>query len=239
MSDAVRVMVVDDQGLVREGLMTLLEASGGIDPVAAASDGEEAVRLAAHYLPDVVLMDLRMPRMDGVEATRRIREARAETEVVVLTTHADEDSILDAMRAGARGYLTKDAGIAEISRAVHAAAAHHAFLDPEVQARLLEAATSGRSHPAGAAAGAGGAGTAAVGGGGAHERSELLPDDLTPREAEVLRLIAAGLSNAEIAANLVVSAATVKTHINHVFAKIGARDRAQAVHYAYTRGLVR
>ena len=235
MSDAVRVMVVDDQGLVREGLMTLLDAAGGIDPVAAASDGEEAVRLAAHYLPDVVLMDLRMPRMDGVEATRQIREARPETEVVVLTTHADEDSILDAMRAGARGYLTKDAGIAEISRAVHAAAAHHAFLDPEVQARLLEAATNGRSQPAGA----GGAGTGAVGEGGAHGRSEPLPDDLTPREAEVLRLIAAGLSNAEIAAELVVSAATVKTHINHVFAKIGARDRAQAVHYAYTRGLVR
>jgi DNA-binding NarL/FixJ family response regulator len=248
MSDAVRVMVVDDQGLVREGLMTLLEAAGGIDPVAAASDGEEAVRLAAHYLPDVVLMDLRMPRMDGVEATRRIREARPETEVVVLTTHADEDSILDAMRAGARGYLTKDAGIAEISRAVHAASAHHAFLDPEVQARLLDAATSGRSHTAGAGAGtaaggartaAGGAGTAAGGGGGAHERAAPLPDDLTPREAEVLRLIAGGLSNAEIAAQLVVSAATVKTHINHVFAKIGARDRAQAVHYAYTRGLVR
>ncbi len=144
MSDGVRVMVVDDQGLVREGLMTLLEAAGGIDPVAAAADGEEAVQLAARYLPDVVLMDLRMPRMDGVEATRRIREARPDTEVVVLTTHADEDSILDAMRAGARGYLTKDAGIAEISRAVQAAAAHHAFLDPEVQARLLEAATSGR-----------------------------------------------------------------------------------------------
>jgi DNA-binding NarL/FixJ family response regulator len=196
MSDVVRVMVVDDQGLVREGLMTLLEASPGIDPIAAASDGEEAVQLAARYLPDVVLMDLRMPRMDGVEATRRIREARPDTEVVVLTTHADEDSILDAMRAGARGYLTKDAGIAEISRAVHAAAAHHA---------------------------------------GAPRQP--LPDDLTPREAEVLRLIAAGRSNGEISAELFVSAATVKTHVNHVFAKIGARDRAQAVHYAYTHGL--
>lgn len=226
MSDAVRVMVVDDQGLVREGLMTLLEAAGGIDPVAAAADGEEAVRLAARYLPDVVLMDLRMPRLDGVEATRRIREARPDTEVVVLTTHADEDSILEAMRAGARGYLTKDAGIAEISRAVQAAAAHHAFLDPEVQARLLEAATSGRRP-----------GAAAGGPGGGHTPTEPLPDDLTPREAEVLRLIAAGLSNAEIAAELVVSTATVKTHVNHVFAKIGARDRAQSVHYAYTHGL--
>jgi DNA-binding NarL/FixJ family response regulator len=232
-------MVVDDQGLVREGLMTLLQAAGGIDPVAAAADGEEAVRLAARYLPDVVLMDLRMPRMDGVEATRRIREARPDTEVVVLTTHADEDSILDAMRAGARGYLTKDAGIAEISRAVQAAAAHHAFLDPEVQARLLEAATSGRGAAGAMGAGAfgarGGAGAAAGATGGAG--AEPLPDDLTPREAEVLRLIAAGLSNGEIAAQLVVSNATVKTHVNHVFAKIGARDRAQAVHYAYTHGL--
>ena len=234
MSDAVRVMIVDDQGLVREGLMTLLEAAAGIDPVAAASDGEEAVRLAARYLPDVVLMDLRMPRMDGVEATRRIREARPDTEVVVLTTHADEDSILDAMRAGARGYLTKDAGIAEISRAVQAAAAHHAFLDPAVQARLLDAATNGRGREG---TGAPGGGAPAVGGGGAQAGAQPLPDDLTPREAEVLRLIAAGRSNGEIAAELVVSAATVKTHVNHVFAKIGARDRAQAVHYAYTHGL--
>jgi DNA-binding NarL/FixJ family response regulator len=231
-SDIVRVMVVDDQGLVREGLMTLLDAAGGIDPVAAASDGEEAVQLAARYLPDVVLMDLRMPRMDGVEATRRIREARPETEVVVLTTHADEDSILDALRAGARGYLTKDAGIAEISRAVQAAAAHHGFLDPEVQARLLDAAMSGRGGAR--AAGAPGVAGAAS---GAPVPAQPLPDDLTPREAEVLRLIAAGRSNGEIAAELFVSAATVKTHVNHVFAKIGARDRAQAVHYAYTHGL--
>jgi DNA-binding NarL/FixJ family response regulator len=142
---------------------------------------------------------------------------------VVLTTHADEASILDAMRAGARGYLTKDAGIAEISRAIQAAAAHHAFLDPEVQARLLEAATAGAApRPAVAAPSA---------------PAARLPDDLTPREAEVLSLIAGGLSNGEIAQRLVVSEATVKTHVNHVFSKIGARDRAQAVHYAYTHGL--
>jgi DNA-binding NarL/FixJ family response regulator len=235
MSDVVRVMVVDDQGLVREGLMTLLDAAAGIDPVGAAADGEEAVRLAARYLPDVVLMDLRMPRMDGVEATRRIREARPDTEVVVLTTHADEASILDAMRAGARGYLTKDAGIAEISRAVQAAAAHHAFLDPEVQARLLEAATTGRGGAT--ASDTSGAPGTSGGAPGAPVPAQPLPDDLTPREAEVLRLIAAGRSNGEIAAELFVSAATVKTHVNHVFAKISARDRAQAVHYAYTHEL--
>jgi DNA-binding NarL/FixJ family response regulator len=212
----VRVLVADDQALVREGLMTLLEAAPGIKPVAAAADGEEAVALCARHRPDVVLMDLRMPKLDGVEATRQILAARPETEIVVLTTHADEASILDALRAGARGYLTKDAGIAEISRAVHAAADHHALLDPVVQSRLVAAASSG-PRPA--------------------PPPTSLPDELTPREAEVLALIARGLSNAEIAATLVVTEATVKTHINHLFAKIGARDRAQSVHYAYTHGL--
>ncbi len=215
MTEPVRVLVVDDQGLVREGLMTLLEAAEGIKPVAAAADGEEAVALAARHRPDVVLMDLRMPKLNGVEATRQILAARPETEVVVLTTHADEASILDALRAGARGYLTKDAGIAEISRAVHAAANHQGLLDPVVQSRLLEAAGAA-ARPA---------------------QPAQLPDELTPREGEVLALIARGLSNREIAETLVVSETTVKTHINHVFAKIGARDRAQAVHYAYTHGL--
>jgi DNA-binding NarL/FixJ family response regulator len=216
MNGPIRVLVADDQALVREGLMTLLESAPDINPVAAAADGEEAVALCARHRPDVVLMDLRMPKLDGVEATRRIRGAQPDTEIVVLTTHADEASILDALHAGARGYLTKDAGIAEISRAIHAAADHHALLDPLVQSRLLAAATAGvRPAPT----------------------LDNLPDELTPREAEVLSLIARGLSNAEIAATLVVSEATVKSHINHVFAKIGARDRAQAVHYAYTHGL--
>ena len=215
MNGPVRVMVVDDQALVREGLMTLLEAASDIKPIAAAVDGEQAVALSTRHRPDVVLMDLRMPKLDGVEATRRIRAAQPETEVVVLTTHADEASIIDALQAGARGYLTKDAGLAEISRAVHAAANHQALLDPVVQSRLLEAA-SVTARPA---------------------RPPALPDELTPREGEVLALIARGLSNREIADALVVSEATVKTHINHVFSKIGARDRAQAVHYAYTHGL--
>jgi DNA-binding NarL/FixJ family response regulator len=215
MSEPVRVLVVDDQALVREGLMTLLEVAPDIKPVASAADGEEAVALAARHRPDVVLMDLRMPKLDGVEATRQILAQRPETEIVVLTTHADEASILDALRAGARGYLTKDAGITEISRAVHAAANHQALLDPVVQSRLVAAASAG-ARPA---------------------PLSSLPDELTPREGEVLALIARGLSNREIADTLVVSETTVKTHINHVFAKIGARDRAQAVHYAYTHGL--
>ena len=187
MTGPVRVMVVDDQALVREGLMTLLEAAADINPVATAADGEEAVALCARHRPDVVL-----------------------------TTHADEASILDALQAGARGYLTKDAGIAEIARAVHAAADHQALLDPVVQSRLLAAASAG-ARPA--------------------VPPPSLPDQLTPREAEVLSLIARGLSNREIAATLVVSEATVKTHVNHVFAKIGARDRAQAVRYAYQQGI--
>jgi DNA-binding NarL/FixJ family response regulator len=217
MSDPIRVLVADDQALVREGLMTLLAATSGIEPVADAADGVEAVRLAARHRPDVILMDLRMPNIDGVQATREIRAAQPDTEIVVLTTHADEASILDALRAGARGYLTKDAGIQEIARAVHAAAAHQSLLDPVVSAKLLEAV--GTAVPAAAPA------------------PRPLPDELTPREAEVLSLIARGLSNREIAAHLVVSEATVKTHVNHVFAKIGARDRAQAVHYAYTHDL--
>ena len=217
MSDPIRVLVADDQALVREGLMTLLQGTPGIEPVADAADGAEAIALAARHRPDVILMDLRMPNVDGAQATREIRAAQPDTEIVVLTTHADEASILDALRAGARGYLTKDAGIQEIARAVHAAAAHQSLLDPVVQAKLLDAV--GAAAPAPAAA------------------PRQLPDDLTPREAEVLSLIARGLSNREIAAHLVVSEATVKTHVNHVFAKIGARDRAQAVHYAYTHDL--
>jgi DNA-binding NarL/FixJ family response regulator len=222
----IRVLVADDQALVREGLTTLLDATAELEPVAAAKDGEEAVALCAEYHPDVVLMDLRMPNMDGVEATRQIRELYPETEVVVLTTHADEASILDALSAGARGYLTKDAGIAEISRAIQAAAAHQTLLDPVVHQQLIASAM-----------GRGAAGSQGPEAGGQARPPATLPDDLTPREAEVLALIAQGRSNREIATELFVSEATVKTHINHVFSKIDARDRAQAVHYAYTHGL--
>jgi DNA-binding NarL/FixJ family response regulator len=233
----IRVLVADDQALVREGLTTLLQVAPDLEPVAAARDGEEAVALCVEHAPDVVLMDLRMPRMDGVEATRLIRERCPQTEVVVLTTHADEASILDALNAGARGYLTKDAGIAEIARAIQAAAAHQTLLDPVVQQQLLAAATARTTADTPAVQSEG----AAAGGVIPPTRLEIppaaLPDELTPREAEVLSLIARGLSNREIATELFVSEATVKTHINHLFSKIDARDRAQAVHYAYTHGL--
>jgi DNA-binding NarL/FixJ family response regulator len=212
-----RVLVADDQRVVREGLATLLGLLDSIDVVGTASDGEEAVALTRQLEPDVVLMDLRMPRCDGVEATRRLRESDSPAKVVVLTTYADDRSVLDALRAGARGFLTKDAGAEEIERAIAAVVSGEAAIDPAVQHHVVEAvAASGAVAPAPA-----------------------LPDGLTPREAEVLALIADGLTNAEIAGRLVVSEATVKSHVNHLFTKTGVRDRAQAVAYAYRNGLAR
>lgn len=244
MSAPLRVVVADDQAIVREGLATLLGVLDEVEVVGVAADGEQAVALALELTPDVVLMDLRMPRCDGVEATARIREARPAVEIVVLTTYADDASVIGALRAGARGYLTKDAGTAEILRAIEAAAAGQALLDPGVQARLLDAASAGasRTREDGEAGGRPSAPGATVAGSGPRPAESAattpLPDELTPREAEVLRLIARGLANREIAATLVVSEATVKTHVNHLFAKTGARDRAQAVRYAYEHGLV-
>jgi DNA-binding NarL/FixJ family response regulator len=215
-NEAVTVVVADDQSAVREGLVLLLGTLPGIAVIGEAEDGEAAVEAVAEKNPRVVLMDLNMPRCDGVEATRRIRASHPQTQVVVLTTYSDDDSIIGALQAGALGYLTKDATRAEIGRAVLAAAAGQAVLDPAVQQRLLSAAARApAAAPAGPAA---------------------ADDDLTPREAEVLRLIAAGKSNREIARALFVSEATVKTHVNRIFAKTGSRDRGQAVHYAYTRG---
>jgi len=212
----VRVIVVDDQTVVREGLVTSLETMQGVVVVGSASDGEEAVDMVASLSPEVVLMDLRMPRVDGVEATRRIRADHPETQVVVLTTYADDESIVGALRAGAIGYLTKSAGRDHIRRALEAAASGQAVLDPAVQTRLVEVATVP------------GTGTG----------SGPPPDGLTEREAEVLRLIAAGRSNVEIATELFVGEATVKTHVNRIFAKTGSRDRPQAIAYAHRRGLI-
>ncbi|GHH88139.1 DNA-binding response regulator [Streptomyces sulfonofaciens] len=210
-----RVIVADDQTVVREGIVMLLGLLPGIEVVGAAGDGDEAVRLVEELAPDVVLMDLRMPRCDGVEATRRIRAEYPDTEVVVLTTYVDDESLFPALKAGARGYLTKDAGGDEIVRAVHSVLSGDAGLAPAIQRRLLEKLSQPEpSVPA-----------------------PEPPDGLTARETEVLVLIAEGLTNQEIARRLHVSTATVKTHINNLFAKTGLKDRAGAVRYAYAHGL--
>ncbi len=214
----IRVLIADDQRVVRDGLAMLVGLIDGVQVTGSASDGEEAVQLAMAHRPDVILMDLRMPGIDGITATARLRERLPSTRVLVLTTYADDDTILPALRAGARGYLTKDASAEQIEAAIRSVHAGQTHLDPLVQERLVAAVTA--QPPETPAPGA-----------------RPLPAGLTTREAEVLRLLAAGLSNAEISQRLFVSNATVKTHINRIFAKTGARDRAQAVRYAYQAGL--
>jgi DNA-binding NarL/FixJ family response regulator len=216
----VRVLVADDQRVVREGLVTILGLLPEIEVVGAAADGEEAVALAVELSPEVVLMDLRMPGCDGVEATRLIHDRAPAVDVLVLTTYADDRSLLAALRAGARGYLTKDAGADQVQEAIRAVARGEAAIDPAVQHHLIDAVATGSAKKI------------------APEAPPALPDGLTPREAEVLGLVAEGLSNHEIATRLVVSEATVKSHINHLFTKTGVRDRAQAVTYAFRHDLV-
>ena len=217
----IRVLVADDQAIVRDGLVTLLGLLDDLEIVGEAADGEQAVRLALDTRPDVVLMDLRMPLVDGAAATARILEQLPETAVVVLTTFADDASIAGALRAGARGYLTKDAGRAELAAAVRAAASGHATFAREVGERLVRGfAGPGPSMDAAAPA--------------AALLRERFPA-LTAREAEVLALIAEGRSNAEIAASLYLGVSTVKSHINALFAKLDVRDRAQAIALAWGR----
>ncbi|MBS2540067.1 response regulator transcription factor [Catenulispora sp. NF23] len=237
----IRVLIADDQAAVREGLALLLETMSEVSVVGQAGDGLEAAALAAELAPDVVLMDLNMPRADGIEATASILAANPAIRIVVLTTYEDDKSIVGALRAGALGYLTKAATRADIERAVKAAAAGQAILDPAVQRQLLAAATGngtgGASGAGGSGNGAGGNGTSAASGAATTSAAGPEPaDDLSPREADVLRLIAAGHSNREIAKKLFVGEATVKSHINRIFTKTGCRDRAQAVQYAFTHG---
>jgi DNA-binding NarL/FixJ family response regulator len=217
--EVITVVLADDQRVVREGLSMVLGLMAGVEVLGSASDGEEVLELVGRLRPDVVLMDLRMPRIDGVEATRLIGERHADTRVVVLTTYADDHTVIQALRAGACGFLTKDASSEQIREALGAAASGRSAIDPSVQHHLVDAIarTPARAWKA--------------------PDEDGLPDELTPREAEVLALIAEGLSNAEIAARLVVSETTVKSHINHLYLKTGARDRAQAVVYAYRNGL--
>jgi DNA-binding NarL/FixJ family response regulator len=211
-----RVVVADDQRAIREALAMVLDNQADMHVVGLASDGTEAVELAAQHDAQVVLMDLRMPGVDGVAATRRLTAEYPDVKVVVLTTFADDTTITDALAAGAIGYLTKDAGHHEIVLAVRSAAAGQTVLDPAVHASLLRSALQAAPD--------------------APTSSEL-PDNLTPREADILRAIAAGLTNTDIAHDLYISEATVKSHINHLFRKINARNRAQAVRYAYNHGI--
>jgi DNA-binding NarL/FixJ family response regulator len=218
-AETITVVLADDQRVVREGLSMVLGLMADVEILGSASHGEEAVELVERLAPQVVLMDLRMPRMDGVEATRRIRESHAETKVVALTTYADDHTVIQALRAGACGFLTKDATSQQIRDALRAAVRGEAAIDPAVQHHLVNSIA--RTAPLQ----------------WAPPDQSRLPDGLTPREASVLTLIAEGLSNAEIAERLVVSEATVKSHVNHLYTKTGARDRAQAVAYAYRHGL--
>lgn len=210
----IRVLIADDQPLARAGFKAVLEATGGVQVVAEAQDGDQAVELARRHDPDVVLMDIRMPGTDGIEATRRMPNQK----VLILTTFGLDDYIIEALRAGASGFLLKDAPVEELVRAVRTVAAGDAQLSPAVTKRLLEQV--GRRLPA------------------AVPRNSGALADLTERELEVLRLLAAGMSNAEIAATLVVSEPTVKSHVSNVLQKLGLRDRVQAVIYAYENGLV-
>jgi len=211
-SEIIRVIVVDDQAIVREGLVTVLSLLPDIDVLGEAADGAAACELVERLRPDVVLMDLRMPVLDGLAATKRIVSEHPEVAILILTTFADEASVIDALRAGARGYLTKDADRAEVAAAVRAVAQGHTTLAAEIGGRLFAAP---REAP--------------VVGGLATRFG------LTPREEEVLELIGTGLSNTEIAARLFVGVATVKTHINAIFAKLGVRDRAQAIALVHSR----
>jgi DNA-binding NarL/FixJ family response regulator len=207
----IRVLLVDDHAVVREGLRTFLTLQDGIEVVGEAGDGEAGVRATEHHQPDVVLMDLVMPRMDGVGAMRELRRRVPSARVIVLTSFLDDERLLPAIQAGAAGYLLKDAAPQEIARAIRTAHAGETLLDPAVAARLVEAI----AQPAGQAA----------------------PERLTAREREVLALIARGYANKRIALELGVAEKTVKTHVGHVLAKLGVTDRTQAAVYAVRAGL--
>ena len=214
-----RIVIADDQAIVREGLVQLLGGLSGIEVAGAAADGEQALALVAQHHPDAILLDLHMPVLDGIGATRRLVAEHPEVAIVVLTTYVDDESVREALRAGARSYLTKDADRTEIATALRAAAGGLTVFDPRVHATLL-AATSAPAVPV-------------------ADGSPLAdpPDGLTHREVEILALIARGLNNPEIAERLFLSNHTVKTHINRIFAKTGSRDRVAAIAYAQTHNI--
>lgn len=210
-----RVVVTDDQASVREGLVLLLGLVPDIEVVGAAANGQEALDLVAERHPDAILLDLHMPVVDGIETTRQLTRDHPEVAIVVLTTYVDDKSVLAALQAGARSYPTKDADRSDIARALHSAAAGFSVLDPGAQASLV--ASIGGHPPAPD---------------GSHELPDSLPDGLTRREAEILVMVARGMTNPDIAAALFVSSHTVKSHINRIFSKTGSVDRAGASRYA-------
>ncbi|MGA8427789.1 MAG: response regulator transcription factor [Candidatus Dormiibacterota bacterium] len=208
-------MVADDQASVRDGLVALLSTLADFEVVGAASDGASALAMVESLAPDAVLMDIRMPGMDGVEATEQLARSHPELAVVVLTTFADDDSVIAALQAGARGFLTKNATRADIAGAIRAAVADKVTLDRDVHRHLLSAAIRGQQT--------------------ARPESLVLdpwPDGLTDREGQILMLIGSGSSNGEIASQLFIGSATVKTHVNRIFAKIGVSNRDGAIAYA-------
>ena len=215
-----RVVIADDQASVREGLVLLLGGLPGIDVVGAAADGEQALAQVAEHQPDAILLDLHMPVLDGIGATRRLAAEHPGVAIVVLTTYADDGSVMEALQAGARSYLTKDADRTDIARALQAAAGGLTVFDPRVRATLLAAASAAPPTEPGSVPPA-----------SAGPLPEP-PDGLTHREVEILGLMAQGLTNPEIAERLFLSNHTVKTHINRIFAKTGSRDRVAAVGYA-------
>jgi DNA-binding NarL/FixJ family response regulator len=224
-----RIVVADDQATVREGLVVLLGLLPDIDVVGSAADGEEALRLVAAERPDAILLDLHMPVLDGIETTRRLSERHPEIAVVVLTTYDDDASILAALQAGARSLLTKNADRADIAQALRSAAMGLSVLDPTVRAALLAAASGAAAHASDRDRD--------------RERSaqarvpQKPPDGLTHREAEILCMIARGMTNPDIAAALYLSVRTVKSHVNRIFAKTGSPDRPAAIRYARSHEL--
>ncbi|MDA3804632.1 response regulator transcription factor [Clavibacter sp. CT19] len=243
-SAAVRVLLVDDQALVRAGFRVILESEDGIEVVGEAADGEEGVRLAAALAPDVICMDVQMPRVDGLEATRRIvADPAIRAGVLMLTTFDREDYLFTALDAGASGFVLKSASPESLVEAVHVIARGDALLSPDVTRRVIERFGRGPAAPGGSGASDGPDAPRGSDEGTAPAATPAIPTDprvqtLTDRELEVLRLLAEGLANAEIAERLYLGEATVKTHVSRLLLKLGVRDRVQAVVFAYERGIV-